>query len=460
MIKTSYQTPELRDANDNVVQEGAFGKNTALSNSTNDGWIDYVMNDLEALHDTIGDSAPTLDGNGHVVEPANLAIGDEDGVRLKTGYLKTSGGTVSGTLNIAQNLKMQDNQENVFGGFYVPASSATSQFLQVYGGETPSSNGGNLQLPSDGSWTLQAKNGTTAYDFVGGTDGTLKWRGNNVAVTASPAFTGSPTAPTQATNNNSTRLATTAYVVNDLKANVPLLADAFAEAIPSGADLNDYNTQGTYRSTSGSITDSLSNCPVTGIAFKLIVFQCGYNSILYGIQILMTSLERIYVRSSSSTVGSWRQWKRVAFTDSDITGNAATATKAMQDGDGNVITDSYTKKLTLSVPANKNGKIRVGCNTATSMFFSAIVSINCAEGRTWNRMYAISGYGSGTSSRTKSYMFPTDDNNGVYTVSVNGGFIEFAFSSSTRRQIVYANVSVLAENPSYPMSISFIEEST
>ena len=184
MIKTSYQTPELRDANDNVVQEGAFGKNTALSNSTNDAWIDYVMNDLEALHDTIGDSAPTLDGNGHVVEPANLAIGDEDGVRLKTGYLKTSGGTVSGTLNVAQNLKMQDNQENIFGGMYVPASSATSQFLQIYGGETPSSNGGNLQLPSDGSWTLQAKNGTTAYNLVGGTDGTLKWRGNNLAYDA------------------------------------------------------------------------------------------------------------------------------------------------------------------------------------------------------------------------------------------------------------------------------------
>ena len=215
MIKTTYQTPELRNANDEVVQEGAFGKNTALSNSTNDAWIDFVMNNLEALHDTIGDSAPTLDGNGHVVEPANLAIGDEDGVRLKTGYLKTSGGTVSGTLNVAQNLKMQDNQENVFGGFYVPASSATSQYLQIYGGETPSSNGGNLQLPSDGSWTLQAKNGTTAYNLVGGTDGTLKWRGNNVAVTASPAFTGTPTAPTPSNGDNTTKIATTAFVRNN-----------------------------------------------------------------------------------------------------------------------------------------------------------------------------------------------------------------------------------------------------
>ena len=51
MIKTSYQTPEIRDSNDNIVQQGAFGKNTALSNATNDGWIDYVVNNLEALHD-------------------------------------------------------------------------------------------------------------------------------------------------------------------------------------------------------------------------------------------------------------------------------------------------------------------------------------------------------------------------------------------------------------------------
>ena len=51
MIKTTYQTPEIRDANDNIVQQGSFGKTTPLTNSTNNGWTDYVVNDLEALHD-------------------------------------------------------------------------------------------------------------------------------------------------------------------------------------------------------------------------------------------------------------------------------------------------------------------------------------------------------------------------------------------------------------------------
>lgn len=185
MIKTTYQTPEIRDANDNVIQQGAFGKNTALSNSTNDGWIDYVMNDLEALHDTIGDSSPTLDGNGHVVEPANLAIGDEDGNRLKTSYLKLTGGTVTGTTNFQQNVKFQDNQENVFGGVYIPSSSATEQYAQFYGGESTGVAGAKLTLypDGDGRFKLEARStdGANTYTLVTDNNGNLNWRGYPLA---------------------------------------------------------------------------------------------------------------------------------------------------------------------------------------------------------------------------------------------------------------------------------------
>jgi len=231
MQKTTYQTPELRDANDDVIQQGAFGKNTALSNATNDGWIDYVMNDLEALHDTIGDSAPTLDGNGHVVEPANLAIGDEDGNRIKNSYLKTSGGTVNGTVNIAQNLRMQDNQENVFGGLYVPGTTASEQFLQMYGGSAQAESGAKLTLrpEGDGRFSLVAKsaNGANTYELTNNNSGALLWRGGELAPKASPAFTGTPTAPTPATSDNSTKIATTAYVQNNFSASfIPVQANA------------------------------------------------------------------------------------------------------------------------------------------------------------------------------------------------------------------------------------------
>lgn len=51
MRKQTFQHAEIRDENDNIISAGAYGKNTALSNKQNDGWIDYVMNNLECLYE-------------------------------------------------------------------------------------------------------------------------------------------------------------------------------------------------------------------------------------------------------------------------------------------------------------------------------------------------------------------------------------------------------------------------
>ena len=52
------------------------------------------------------------------------------------------------------------------------------------------------------------------------------------------------------------------------------------------------------------------------------------------------------LRFRSGVGDTWRNWKTIAFTDSNITGNAATATsatKATQDGDGKTISSTYLK---------------------------------------------------------------------------------------------------------------------
>lgn len=53
MKKTVYQRPEIRDEHDNIIQEGTYGKESPLVNSTNDGVLDYINNNLEALRDNI-----------------------------------------------------------------------------------------------------------------------------------------------------------------------------------------------------------------------------------------------------------------------------------------------------------------------------------------------------------------------------------------------------------------------
>ncbi len=45
MKRQAYQHPELRDANDNIIKDGVFGKKTPLANAEGTGWIDYVAND-------------------------------------------------------------------------------------------------------------------------------------------------------------------------------------------------------------------------------------------------------------------------------------------------------------------------------------------------------------------------------------------------------------------------------
>lgn len=52
MKKTTYQVPEIRDENNNIVQSGTYGKNSTLCNDTNDGVLDYINNNLEYLKST------------------------------------------------------------------------------------------------------------------------------------------------------------------------------------------------------------------------------------------------------------------------------------------------------------------------------------------------------------------------------------------------------------------------
>lgn len=75
---------------------------------------------------------------------------------------------------------------------------------------------------------------------------------------ASPAFTGTPTAPTQSNADNSTKLATTAYVQNNLTAKAPLASPTFT---------------GTPKSTTPAATDSSTRLATTAYVSNKLVTQ-------------------------------------------------------------------------------------------------------------------------------------------------------------------------------------------
>ena len=66
MRKTVYQRPEIRDEHDNIVQEGVYGKHTPFCNGGNDGILDYINNNLEALKELIDNIGAGGSGSGGV----------------------------------------------------------------------------------------------------------------------------------------------------------------------------------------------------------------------------------------------------------------------------------------------------------------------------------------------------------------------------------------------------------
>lgn len=128
MKRTTYQVPELRDENDNIIQQGAFGKNTALANSTNDGWIDYVANDLEALYNnTMGGTGGEI--NTETITGKTGTINNLTATTVKAGTLTADAlngpltGNVTGT---ADKAVADGDGNNIVNTYVTKAALATS----------------------------------------------------------------------------------------------------------------------------------------------------------------------------------------------------------------------------------------------------------------------------------------------------------------------------------------------
>jgi len=88
------------------------------------------------------------------------------------------------------------------------------------------------------------------------------------------------------------------------------------------------------------------NGPTTG---TVVAFDCSTNT-AYTLQLMGTynAFNDLYFRNCNGDNGTWGDWRRVVYNSGtwsiNITGNAAIATKATQDGSGNTITSTYVKK--------------------------------------------------------------------------------------------------------------------
>ncbi len=81
-------------------------------------------------------------------------------------------------------------------------------------------------------------------------------------------------------------------------------------AIPANSDLNTYITPGKYVSGDSAVSNSLTNCPVTGFGFTMTVEVSSAN---YFKQIIIDNSMNIYLRRLTSG-GKWGTWLKVTTT--------------------------------------------------------------------------------------------------------------------------------------------------
>jgi hypothetical protein len=173
---------------------------TTSSGVANKAYVDAVSQGLDTKPSAL------------VVATANLAL---SGLQTIDGFTVPSGGRVLAT---AQTTASQDGLWVAAAGAwsrptdYATGSSQQGAFVFIEGGTA----GGGSGWVLTGTSPVVVDTGAESWtQFSGGgvvlAGAGLAKVGNTLSIAASPALTGNPTAPTQATGDNSTRLATTAF---------------------------------------------------------------------------------------------------------------------------------------------------------------------------------------------------------------------------------------------------------
>ena len=145
-------------------------------------------------------------------------------------------------------------------------------------------------------------------------------------------------------------------------------------------DLNNYQTAGFYNVK----TQYVDNCP-NGIGIDAVLLVYPWNQGSYCTQELTESAAsgnvRRWIRKLNSSTRS--DWVQMASTNSDITGNAATATKATQDASGNVITSTYATKDEMSSQTHDGTEVTLTgySKPSSTSAVAATDTVNAAIGK-------------------------------------------------------------------------------
>lgn len=157
MKPQTFQHPEIRDENDNIIQPGVFGKNTPFCTKNNDGILDYIANDLEYLYKN-GGSGGGQGIQGPKGDPGQKGADGKDGTAatIKIGTVTTAAPgtnakvTNTGTANAAVfNFSIPKGEKGEKGNTGIQGPPGPAADLSQYVKKTDIFDGDMIKLPNE-----------------------------------------------------------------------------------------------------------------------------------------------------------------------------------------------------------------------------------------------------------------------------------------------------------------------
>lgn len=317
MKPQAFQPGELRDEHDQIIRAGTYGKKTPFVSSENNAILDYIMNNFDALY------AQIPNGRTYVKSVNNITPDSNGNVTINVG----SGGGGTGGTNITVDSTLSSVSTNPVQNKVIYA--ALNNKLDKNGTATYATcdSSGNII-----SSTYARKTELSGYvksinnvkpDSTGNVNISNSGGGSNITVDTTLSSTSNNPISNKvvydALNNKLDKNGTAMYASRDSSGNVfgstYATKTELSKCVKSINNLTPDSSGNVNISTSGGGTNITVDTALSGTSNNAI------------------SNKAVYEALSGKL---------------DKTGTAAAATKATQDGAGNVIVTTYARKSDLS----------------------------------------------------------------------------------------------------------------
>ena len=431
MKPQAFQPGELRDEYDQIIRAGAYGKKTPFVNSDNNAILDYIMNNFDALYAQIPNGRAyvksvnniTPDSNGNVTVNVGSGGGTGTNITVDSALSSTSTNPVQNkVLYAALNNKLdkngtatyaaRDSSGNIISSTYARKTDLSSYVKSINNMKPDSA--GNINISSSGG----GSNITVDFTLDSTSSNAIANKAVYAALNNKLDKTGTAAAATKATQDSYGNVIVTTYArKSDLSGYVKTINNQEPDA---NGNIN-ISTGGAGTGTSITVDTTLSSTSNNPIANKAVyaavnnkldkngtamyasrdssgnVFGSTYatktelSKCVKSINNLTpdgsgnvnistsgggTNITVDTTLSSTSTNAIQNKAVYAALSGKlDKTGTAAAATKATQDGAGNVIATTYIKTVNNLKP-DASGNVNVnssssGVSTSTQNTWTA-----------------------------------------------------------------------------------------